>query len=142
MTARSAPPKRARVHPDPKTGRTYRTGDYHVPMARKVITTHISDLSGKDADETIRFSLNDKHYRIDLTTKEASDLRKALDTYIDSAEKLPKREVAESLKRGTSTRGNSGERTRIREWARENGYSVGDRGRISQEIRDAYAAAN
>ncbi|WP_439111984.1 Lsr2 family DNA-binding protein [Gordonia alkanivorans] len=30
----------------------------------------------------------------------------------------------------------------IREWARENGYDVSDRGRIPADVMDAYAAAN
>ncbi len=30
----------------------------------------------------------------------------------------------------------------IREWAKANGFTVGDKGRISTEVRDAYAAAN
>ena len=31
---------------------------------------------------------------------------------------------------------------KMREWAKKNGYDVGDRGRISQEIKDAYVKAN
>ena len=30
----------------------------------------------------------------------------------------------------------------IREWARENGYEVAERGRIPAEIKDAYHAAH
>ncbi|MBR7513023.1 Lsr2 family protein, partial [Mycobacterium tuberculosis] len=30
----------------------------------------------------------------------------------------------------------------IREWARNNGYDVSDRGRIPADVADAYAAAN
>ena len=32
--------------------------------------------------------------------------------------------------------------TRFREWGRENGYKVSSRGRVSQELQDAYAAAH
>jgi hypothetical protein len=31
---------------------------------------------------------------------------------------------------------------KIREWAKSNGYEIGERGRISQEIREAYAKSN
>lgn len=31
---------------------------------------------------------------------------------------------------------------KIREWAKANGYEIGDRGRISQDIREAYVKAN
>ena len=37
--------------------------------------------------------------------------------------------------------GKNTETTKIREWARENGFTIGDRGRISAEILTAYAAA-
>ena len=30
----------------------------------------------------------------------------------------------------------------VRAWARENGHKVSDRGRVSQEVLDAYKAAN
>jgi hypothetical protein len=30
----------------------------------------------------------------------------------------------------------------VREWAREHGYKVSDRGRISAEVQQAYAAAH
>jgi hypothetical protein len=34
------------------------------------------------------------------------------------------------------------EAQKIREWARLNGHQVGERGRISETVRAAYAAAN
>lgn len=40
---------------------------------------------------------------------------------------------------GSSSGGDIGA---IREWARSNGFKVGDKGRISAEVRDAYEAAN
>ena len=49
---------------------------------------------------------------------------------------------------GTSRPARGGRRTRsadsaaVREWARQNGYEVSDRGRISQALREAYAAAS
>jgi hypothetical protein len=32
--------------------------------------------------------------------------------------------------------------TEIRAWARDNGFKVPDRGRVSAEVREAYAAAH
>ena len=43
---------------------------------------------------------------------------------------------------GRRGRGATADTPVIRDWARENGYEVSDRGRISQGLRDAYAAAN
>lgn len=42
----------------------------------------------------------------------------------------------------TSSRGSSNDSARIRQWAREAGYEVPDRGRISSTIRKAYEDAN
>lgn len=39
-------------------------------------------------------------------------------------------------------RGNAGELAKIREWAAANGYEVNAKGRIKQDIVDAYHAAN
>jgi len=44
--------------------------------------------------------------------------------------------------RGRRGRGTSADTSAIREWARRNGYEVSDRGRISEALREAYAAAN
>jgi hypothetical protein len=49
---------------------------------------------------------------------------------------------AGSKPRATRTSKSSGDLAAIRAWASSNGYSVGARGRIPAEIREAYAAAN
>lgn len=50
-------------------------------MAQTVIVKMTDDLDGADkatpADETVRFALDGKGYVIDLTTKHATELRKA-----------------------------------------------------------------
>lgn len=42
----------------------------------------------------------------------------------------------------SGTRSNAGELAKIREWATANGYEVNAKGRIKQDIVDAYNAAN
>lgn len=44
--------------------------------------------------------------------------------------------------RKTTGKTSSADTKAIREWARENGYDVSDRGRIPADVMDAYAAAN
>ena len=39
-------------------------------------------------------------------------------------------------------RSNREETTAIREWARQHGHKVNDRGRISKSVMEAYKAAN
>lgn len=106
-------------------------------MARKIVTTLISDLSGKEADETVQFSLDGKHYRIDLTNDEKKKFTNFIETYIENAEKVSKREAAKKLTSPPSTSDRS-EVARIREWANQNGYETSDRGRIAKHIKDAY----
>ncbi|MFG0221317.1 Lsr2 family DNA-binding protein, partial [Streptococcus suis] len=51
----------------------------------------------------------------------------------------------QTRRRGAGAEGSGASRdelARMREWGRENGYQVSDRGRVSREVQDAYAAAH
>lgn len=112
-------------------------------MAQRVITQFVSDLSGdeiKDGGDSIKFSYRGIDYTIDLTPKEAAGFDKAIGMYVEHAQRVGGRRSS-----GTSSRGAKTDRSQLqamREWARKNGYDVSDRGRISQEIQDAYHKAN
>jgi hypothetical protein len=101
----------------------------------------IDDIDGSDADETVTFGLDGVSYEIDLTSKHAAELRDALATWIGHGRK--------HATRGAGTRG-TGRRTqtdraqlaKIREWARDNGHNVSDRGRIPAAVLSAYEAAH
>ena len=56
---------------------------YHLAMAKTVIVKLTDDIDGGDADETVRFALDGRSYEIDLSSANASDLRSALQRYID-----------------------------------------------------------
>lgn len=107
-------------------------------MAQKVEVTLIDDLDGSAADETLTFGLDGKVYEIDLKSKNADKLRNALAPYITAGRKTG----------GTRTRTKPGrsqggdDTAAIRNWAKENGYEVNDRGRVPATIREAYAKAN
>ncbi len=116
-------------------------------MARQVITTLIDDLDGKPADRTVEFSLDGTNYTIDLSDANAGKLRKALDPYIaagtrvgrgGSANRAAARPVASTGRAG----GDRDQNRAIREWATENGHQVSERGRIPQNVIDAYRAAH
>lgn len=110
-------------------------------MARKVITQLTSDLSGVEADETVTFSIDGSFYRIDLTTDEAREFRDHLTNYSTKGERVSKRNAVKQI-RPASSSAKREERSHIRSWARSNGYEIGDRGRISKEISDAYDNAH
>jgi hypothetical protein len=54
-------------------------------MAQKVVVSLVDDLDGGKADETIQFSLDGKHYEIDLSDNNATALHNTLASYIESA---------------------------------------------------------
>jgi len=107
-------------------------------MAQKIQVILIDDTDGSSADETVRFGLDGVNYEIDLTSENAAKLRDSLAPWVSSARRSGGRRVA---RRGAG-RSNSSDASRVREWARANGYTVSDRGRIPAEVREAYEAAN
>jgi hypothetical protein len=108
-------------------------------MARQVLLQLIDDVSGEEAQETVRFSLDGVDYEIDLTEGHAVELRGALDRFVAHG----RRARGASVNRpGTRGPVNREEVRKIREWALANGHNPSARGRISQDIRDAYVAAN
>lgn len=113
-------------------------------MAQKVQVLLVDDIDGGTADETVTFALDGVSYEIDLTSAHAAELRDALGTWVGHARKVGGRS---SSGRGGSSGGGASRPRRssdagaVRTWAKENGYEVSERGRISAEIRDAYEAA-
>lgn len=104
-------------------------------MARKVHVQLIDDISGEDAQESVRFALDGVEYEIDLTEENAAGLRKALDSYIARGRRVRGSSASQRSRTITSSR----EQTqRIREWAEAKGYNPSARGRISQDIMKAY----
>ncbi|WP_141391016.1 histone-like nucleoid-structuring protein Lsr2 [Cellulosimicrobium cellulans] len=111
-------------------------------MAQKVQVILVDDLDGGAADETVTFALDGVSYEIDLSTKNAQELRDALASWVANARKVSSRTSAARPARRSSRSSGSARATEVREWARSNGYTVNDRGRISQEIQTAYDAAH
>jgi hypothetical protein len=111
------------------------------PVAQKVQVLLVDDLDGGEADETVTFALDGKTFEIDLTTSNADKLRGLLEPYAKSGRRTGGRAAGRSKVRSASG-GSSQDTAKIRAWAKENGYSVNDRGRVPAEIREAYEKAN
>lgn len=110
-------------------------------MAQKVKIILEDDLEGGAADETVRFGLDGGQFEIDLTSENAAKLRDAIRPYAAKARRVQSRNSGgRTASKGTGQVRNP-ETALIRKWAKENGYNVSDRGRIHQEIQDAYYAA-
>ena len=111
-------------------------------MAQKVNIVLVDDIDGSEAAETVSFGLDGTTYEIDLNDANAAALRDALATYVGHGRKVgnaPRRgrrpSSAAAAGRGPSAK-------EIRDWARENGFDVPDRGRVSAEVREAYDKAH
>ena len=103
-------------------------------MAQKVEVKLIDDLDGGQADETVTFSLDGTQYVIDLSGKNAKQLRGSFAKYIEAARK----------DKGVRQTGRGGRRaaaapagpdtSEVRSWAKEQGYGVSERGRVSKDL--------
>ena len=107
-------------------------------MAQKVNIVLVDDIDQSEADETVSFGLDGKNFVIDLNTKHAKALRDAMAPYVGHARADGSRRSGARRTVRTSS-SSAGE---IRDWAKANGFEVSERGRISSEVRDAYAAAH
>jgi hypothetical protein len=109
-------------------------------MAQKHIVRLIDDLTGVDASETVSFALDGSRYEIDLSADNAARLRDTLAVYIASARRSARAGVRPD---GTPRRGTRADREQtaaIRQWARNNGHQIGDKGRLPSHIVEAYHA--
>jgi len=124
---------------------------------RQPCTTWTISTLTKAAEETITFSLDGVSYAIDLPAEHAATLREDLATWIEHARttggrtttprasrRAPK--LAAPTPRPTAPdvplRRNSEQTAVIREWARNNGHKISDRGRIPAAILTAYHTAH
>jgi hypothetical protein len=115
-------------------------------MAQQTTVRFIDDLDGSDASGTFDFSIDGRQYQIDLSDENAAKLRDALAPYIGAARKAGGRRrgrvARQTVVAEKPVRSNRDQTAAIREWARANGHTVSDRGRISKSVIQAYQAAN
>ncbi len=109
-------------------------------MAQKIQTLFIDDLDGSDAEGTVRFGLDGAEYEIDLNADHARELREALARYTGSARRVGStaRRPARGGRRGPASALNA---TEVREWAKEQGIEVKDRGRVPADLVVKFKAA-
>ncbi|MBB2986210.1 histone-like nucleoid-structuring protein Lsr2 [Terracoccus luteus] len=110
-------------------------------MAQRVEVVLIDDVDGGDAAETVTFGLDGVTYEIDLSDKNARKLRDDFATWSGHARRAGSAGRSVSRKRpGTSAK--RSDLSAVREWARQNGHNVSERGRISAEVQEAYDKAH
>jgi Lsr2 len=105
-------------------------------MAQQVKVILVDDTDGGPAEETVAFGLDGAEYEIDLSAKNAKNLREALVPWTERARKTGGRR-----RRGARSSGGSSS-SDIRSWALANGHQVSSRGRVSADVREAYEKAH
>lgn len=98
-------------------------------MARRTEVILVDDLDGSDANESLSFAFDGRHYQIDLSKEHAKEFRNLLKPYIRAGEAV-------------AAPAQNNEASKIREWAVANGYSVSRRGRLNRDIEEAYRKAH
>ena len=123
-------------------------------MAQKTVVTFLDDLDGEsEAEGTVGFALDGVEYEIDLTKENAEDLREIFAPYIAAGRRTGGRRASSSARSrsASSSASSSGSgpvaRGRealkaIRDWAKSEGWAVSDRGRLPNNVVEAYDAAH
>jgi Lsr2 len=112
-------------------------------VAQKVQVILVDDLDGGSAAETVVFALDGTTYEIDLSSKNAGQLRASFATYVESARKSGAARGARRAGGGRRSAARSGNKTaEIRAWARDQKIKVSERGRIAADVVEKYNSAH
>lgn len=111
-------------------------------MAQKITREFVDDIDGSPAERTFSFAVDGVSYEIDLSTQNIAEFKSAIGGFIESA-----RKVKGSSSRAHSAGGGGGRQSReqtraVREWARQHGHSISERGRIPASILQAFDQAH
>jgi hypothetical protein len=126
-------------------------GETPTIMSQKHIVQLIDDIDESEAAETVSFGLDGAQYEIDLSERNAAALREALALYIAHGRRAGRvngravsgtGQISAGRRTRTATRPDREQTAQIREWARNNGHKIGDKGRIPAEILAAWEAAH
>ena len=114
-------------------------------MAERIVCQLIDDIDGSEisdaSGERVKFSVRGVSFQIDLSAANIAKFDKALKPFIEAAEKVPGKS-GRGAKAATNGAAQKGQLKAIREWARQNGHQVSERGRIKAEVVEAFAASH
>jgi hypothetical protein len=129
-------------------GTLFRRGN---EMAQKVQVMLVCDLHSDEVEgsETIAFGLDGSSYEIDVCDEHAAEMRDAFASFVGAARRAgrsgggtPARRSGTGAARKSGGGGGNERVAEIREWARQNGHQVSERGRIAASVLQAYEAAH
>ena len=107
---------------------------------RQIIETVTCDVCGQTTDDPTNVTLGwgREQWELDLCPTHNAELSQQFDQWTANA----RRTSSASGSRGRGTKASPADVAAVREWAKANGFKVGDKGRIASDVRAAYAAAN
>jgi hypothetical protein len=112
-------------------------------VAKKVSVTFACDYDAKeipDGEHMMRaFSLDGRDYEIDLCLRHSQRFDELFSKFAERARKASGRGTTRPKRRTSAHRRHSAE---IRRWAKTNGITVSDRGRIPAEAIEKYNASH
>lgn len=105
-------------------------------MAQRIQILLTDDLDPElEATETIVFGLDGASYEIDLNSDHALQMREAIEPYVTAARKSGGRQAVRRVAKPMSApEGIGPDAHAVRTWAREQGISVNERGRIKGSV--------
>ena len=107
-------------------------------MAQKIIVELEDDIDGGPADSTFRFGVGGTEYEIDLSKENRKTAEEQFGFYVQHARKVSG-SGRRTRARSAPDRNRSNE---IREWARQHGHKVSERGRIPAAVIAEYDASH
>ena len=121
-------------------------------VAQKVHVMLVCDLHDDEVEgvETVAFGLDGATYEVDACEEHATALRDAFAPYVGAARRAGRPAASSGARKAPGRKAANGsgggggkERVQeIREWARANGHTVSERGRLSGAVVAAYEAAH
>jgi hypothetical protein len=110
-------------------------------MVKQIVILLEDDLDGSEANETLDFAIDGVGYEIDLNDKNAAELRGVLGRYISAARRSSERSRGRGGPRATAAAG-SPSSAEVRAWAKAQGLSVNERGRVQAGVMADYLAVH
>ncbi len=118
-------------------------------MSSQVTVRLVDDLDGSDATQSLEFTYKGTTYRLDLNDNNASRLEQVLAPYIEAAIRAGSHQAAPGVRVGKRRRATQTEPApaaidspkAVRDWARANGLTVPDRGRLPKSIIEMFRAS-
>ncbi len=112
-------------------------------MATVTMVSMVDDIDGSANAESVSFAIEGVSYEIDLSAANAKKLHDVLAPFVKHARRVGGRRTRGSRSAVRSASSMDKEQlAAIRTWARRNGHTVSDRGRLSASVVAAFEAAH